>query len=240
MRSIYPCDETEPDLERVYAYPEGPWLRINMVASVDGGTWLKGLSQGLSGAGDRRIFHVLRGMADVIMAGASTVRLEGYGPAKAKESWRDLRAGRTAVPPVAVVTRTLDLDLDGALFTAADPAARTIVLTCEAAPAERRRLAARAADVLVAGDDRVDMALAVRLLRERGLAHVLCEGGAKLNGSLVTAGVVDELCLTVSPLLLGGEASRLLNGPDHPVGLRLAGVLEEEGFLFARYTRGLP
>ncbi|GAA3128876.1 pyrimidine reductase family protein [Planomonospora alba] len=245
MRLIHPVPPSGPapgdldpaGLARLYAYPGGPWLRVNMVASADGGTWLAGLSGGLSGAGDRRVFGVLRGLCDVILAGAETVRSEGYGPARPRESWRALREGRPAAPAIAVLTRRLELDLDSPLFTEAEPGARTIVVTCEAAPADRRARAARHADVIVAGDGRVDLAAAVEALGERGLERVLCEGGARINGQLAAADLVDELCLTVSPMLVGGSAVRVLDGPDVLTRLRLAHVLEEDGFLFTRYVR---
>ncbi|MBG0830861.1 pyrimidine reductase family protein [Planomonospora sp. ID67723] len=241
MRLIHPVPAGEtsgdPDLARIYAYPAGPCVRINMVASADGGIWLDGLSGGLSGRGDKRIFGTLRGLADVVLAGASTVRDEGYRPARPRESWRELREGRPPAPPVAVLTRRLDLDLDAPLFTEAEPYARTIIVTCEAAPADRRAEAAGRAEVIVAGDDRVDLAAAVKELGERGLERVLCEGGAKVNGQLAAAGLVDELCLTVSPMLVGGSAARILDGGDALTGLRLAHVLEEDGFLFTRYVR---
>ncbi|MFE3453877.1 pyrimidine reductase family protein [Nonomuraea sp. NPDC059194] len=238
MRRIHPDTADDPDIPQAYAYPgRQPWLRVNMVASADGGTWVKGLSGGLSSKGDRRIFGVLRGLSDVVMAGAATVRTEGYGPAKPRQSWQALREGRPAAPPIAVVTRRLDLDLGSALFTDAEPYARTIVITCAAAPHDRRAEAAELADVIVAGDDRVDLRLAVEALRERGLDHILCEGGPRLNGQLAAAGLIDELCLSVSPMLIGGGAARVLNGEPVQLGLSLAQVLEEEGFLFCRYIR---
>ncbi|MBG0818075.1 pyrimidine reductase family protein [Planomonospora sp. ID82291] len=239
MRLLHPAPpaDADVDLALAYAYPGPRCVRVNMVASADGGIWLKGLSGGLSGAGDRRVFGVLRGLADVILAGAETVRSEGYGPARPRESWRALRAGRPAAPTIAVVTRGLELDLDSPLFTEAEPDARTIVVTCAAAPADRRARAARHADVIVAGDDRVDLAAAVGELGERGLGRILCEGGARINGQLAAADVIDELCLTVSPVLVGGSAARVLAGPDVLARLRLAHVLEEDGFLFTRYVR---
>jgi riboflavin biosynthesis pyrimidine reductase len=237
VRRIHPDVEEDPDLVAAYAYPEPEWLRLNMVASVDGGAWLKGLSGGLSGRGDRRIFGVLRGLADVIMAGASTVRSEGYGPVQPRDSWRALREGRPPAPPIAVITRRLDLDLGGALFTDAEPYARTIVITTEAAPEDRRVEAAKHADLIIAGDDRVDFAQAVSELRERGLGRILCEGGPRVNAQLAATGLIDELDLTVSPLLIGGDAARILNGAASQVRLVLGQVLEEDGFLFCRYVR---
>ncbi|GIH26853.1 hypothetical protein Aph01nite_51630 [Acrocarpospora phusangensis] len=237
MRQILPHAIEDPDLVAAYGYPRSPWLRLNMVSSADGGAWLRGVSGGLSGAADKRVFGLLRGMADVVLAGAQTARAEGYGPVEPRESWRGLRAGRAPAPPIAVVTRRLDLDLGGPLFTAAAPTARTIVFTTEAAPKDRRLEAARHADVIVTGDERVDLGRAVRELHERGLGRVLCEGGPRLNAQLSSAGLVDELCLTVSPLLIGGDAARIFNGVAAQHALDLAHVLEQDGFLFCRYVR---
>lgn len=208
-----------------------------MVASADGAAWMKGLSAGLSGEGDRRIFGIMRGLSDVVLAGAATVRTEGYGPARPRESWSTLREGRPPAPPIAVITRRLDLDLGGPLFTEAEAYARTIVITTEAAPKDRIEEAAKNADVVIAGDDRVDMPLAVRELRGRGLGRILCEGGPRLNAQLAAAGLVDELSVSYSPVLLGGDAARILNGVASQTPLVLAQVLEEDGFLFCRYVR---
>jgi riboflavin biosynthesis pyrimidine reductase len=237
VRRIHPEPADDVDLAGAYAYPDAPWLRLNMVSSADGGAWLKGLSGGLSSEGDHRIFAVLRGLADVIVAGAATVRTEAYGPVKPRPAWRDLREGRPPAPPIAVVTRRLDLDLGSPLFGEAEPYARTIVITTESAPKDRRDEAAAKAEVIIAGDERVDMALAVEMLRERGHRRILAEGGPRLNGQLAAAGLVDELCLTISPIMVGGGAARVLNGTSAPAKLGLAHVLEEEGFLFCRYLR---
>ncbi|MGW0806402.1 pyrimidine reductase family protein [Nonomuraea sp. NPDC002799] len=236
MRRIHPDIEDNPDIVQVYAYPaDRPWLRLNMVASADGAAWLKGRSGGLSSVGDKRIFQILRGLADVVVAGAATVRKEGYGPVKPRESWADLRAGRPEVPPIAVITRSLGFDLDDELFT--DAPSRTIVITCESAPHERRKEAAKRADLIVAGEDGVDMRLAVAALHERGLTRILCEGGPRVNAQLSACDLVDELCLSISPMLVGGGAARILNGEPAPGTLNLSQVLEEEGVLFCRYTR---
>ncbi|MEO3812214.1 pyrimidine reductase family protein [Sphaerisporangium sp. B11E5] len=235
MRRIHPGPAGDVDLAAAYAYPRERWVRLNMVASADGGISVGGLSEGLSSKGDRRLFGVLRGLADVVLAGAATVRAEGYGPARPRASWEPLRAGRPPAPPIAVITGRLDLDLTSPLFTEA--LARTVVITAETAPAELRSRAAKVADVIVAGGDRVDMALAVAALGERGLGRVLCEGGPRINAQLAAAGLVDELCLTVSPLLIGGDAARILDGPPSHTPTTLSHVLEEDGFLFCKYTR---
>jgi riboflavin biosynthesis pyrimidine reductase len=240
MQLIYPAPEEAPEVEgtelvRLYAYPDGltrPWLRANMVTSVDGAATLGGRSGGLSGEADRLVFNLLRALADVILVGAGTVRAEGYGPAHphhAARYWPALRAGRSRVPPIAVVTRRLDLDLAGPLVSEAPPDARTIVITTRAAPPGRLAAAAAAgADVVVAGEEAVDLRVAVRMLAERGRLRVLAEGGPRLLGEIAGAGLLDELCLTVSPLLAGGRAGRILDAAGAaaagPAGAVLAGA----------------
>ena len=114
------------------------------------------------------------------------------------------------------------------------------MVTVATAPTEARARAAEVADVVVAGEHDVDLASAVDALGSRGFQAVLSEGGPTLNAQLATAGLLDELCLTLSPLLVGGDAKRLLNGPllPDPRTLRLASACEEDGFLFLRFRAG--
>jgi riboflavin biosynthesis pyrimidine reductase len=252
VRLIYPGEAgvTDPELAALYACPEppgrsAPYLRANMVASVDGAASLLGRSAGLSGEGDRQIFAMLRAISDVILVGAGTARAEGYGPVRPESEglrWAWLREGRTPSPPIAVVTRRLDLDLDSPLLTDSPEHARTIVITTALAPADRRAKAARFADVLVAGETTVDLAAAVSGLAERGHRCILLEGGPHLLTQTGDAGLLDELCLTLSPLVAGPGAGRIVQGAPLPDGtgarpVVLGHVLTEEGFLFCRYTR---
>jgi len=218
------------------------WVRANMVASSDGAATVQGASGALSSDGDRRLFVVLRGLADVVLVGAHTVRVERYGPPRPRDEWATLRAGRQPAPPIAIVTGTLDLDLSSPLFTEAPAYARTIVLTVESAPQERRAQAAKWADVVIAGSRHVDLTLAIKALADRGLHRVLTEGGPRLLGQLVAADLLDELCLTVSPLLAGGDSPGITVGADlaSPRRLRLGHVLEAEGSLFCRYVNVTP
>ncbi len=233
-------------LGALYAYPAlaagaAPWLRASMVASVDGAASLGGRSGGLSGDADRLVFSVLRSLADVILVGAGTARAERYRPVRDGEVWAALRDGRAPVPPIAVVTGKLDRSDDAPLLAGAAGGARTIVLTTEAAPAARRAAAARHADVVVAGRDTVSPAAAVAALAARGHRRVLAEGGPGLLGQIAAAGLLDEVCVTVSPVLEGGHAGRIMAAPQAwsgaAVGLRLAHVLEDQGFLLCRYLR---
>jgi riboflavin biosynthesis pyrimidine reductase len=253
-------------LAGLYAYPAGealdrPWLRANMVVSVDGAASLVGRSGGLSGPADRLLFSVLRSLADVVLVGAATARAERYRPAAERAIWSVLRVGRAPTPPIAVVTRELSLDPDSPLIALAHSGSRTIVLTTAAAPDRRRAAVARHADVVVAGRDSLTPAAVISALAERGYRRLLTEGGPNLLGQFSAAGLLDELCLTISPLLEGGWAGRILTVPDGAGGpgsagqagnagaaatgsapwaaarLRLAHVLEDQGALLCRYLR---
>ncbi|WUI02223.1 pyrimidine reductase family protein [Spirillospora sp. NBC_00431] len=237
MRALTP-EPGDVDLAERYAYPPGgTWLRANMVAGLDGSAQRDGHSGGLGNAADQHLFLLLRGLADVVVVGAGTVRAEGYGPVTPSEGWDGVRDGRPPVPPLAIVSGSLDLDFDAPIFTAAG--ARTIVLTTSNADPARLRAARDRADVIVAGADSLDFAVAVEELAARGHRRLLCEGGPGVLAQVVAAGLLDELCLTLSPLLLGGTAARILNGPPVPVPpeLTLAQTLQEGEFLFLRYVR---
>jgi riboflavin biosynthesis pyrimidine reductase len=239
MRLLSGSDEELDDaaLARLYAYPRARWLRANFVSSADGAGFLDGLSQGLSSDDDRRLFGLLRVLADVILVGAGTARTENYKPARRRAALAEFRAARPATPPIALVSRTLQLNLESPLFTSAPPDARTIVITCEAAPASLRDPVAAAADVIVAGQEAVDLTEAVAALAARGLGRVICEGGPNLLAQVAAAGLLDELCLTVSPLLAGPGPHRITAGTPFPtLPVRLAHVLEADGFLFCRYV----
>ncbi|MFD5115525.1 MULTISPECIES: pyrimidine reductase family protein [unclassified Streptomyces] len=220
---------------------DGVWLRANMVSTLDGAAHHEGRSQALSSDADMRIFGTLRAIADAVVVGAETVRLEGYRPARARDAFaaRRAAAGQGPAPVIAVVSASLNLDFSLPLFT--EPLVPTLVLTGAAAPPERIRAAEKAGtEVLIAGDGPgVEPARAVRALAGRGLTRLLTEGGPRLLGQFVAAGVLDELCLTVSPTLTSGYAQRIAGGPALavPERLALASLLEEGGFLFTRYRR---
>ena len=234
-------DVDDTELERLYDYPpdlDRPWVQVNFVSSPDGAVTVGGKSHGLSGPADKKVFMLGRTLADVVLVGAGTAAIECYEGVKTGEVRAAARArlGLAPVPPIAVVTRRATIAPDSALI--ADAVAPTIVLTCLAASEDRRTALAEAgADVVVAGEDDVDLPTALAELDKRGLRRVSCEGGPHLFGGLIEAGLVDQLCLTVSPLLAGGDASRIAVGPQPaaPRELDLASVLTDEGFLMLRY-----
>jgi riboflavin-specific deaminase-like protein len=216
-----------------------PWVLVNMVASLDGAIAVQGRSGALGGPADKAMFSALRGVADVVLVGAATVRAEGYGPARPSDATRAARRarGQAEVPPIAVVTRSLDLDPSTPLFT--EPVRRTIVITCGSADPGRRASLAGVADVIVAGEDVVDLQAALRELAARGAGVITCEGGPSLNGQLVAADLIDEWALTVSPLLVSGEAARSSIGPAPvvPTAMRLDRMLADDQFLLTRWVR---
>jgi len=233
----------EADLIELYDYPPDlrrPFVRANFVSSVDGAATVDGRSGGLSDRADREVFALQRAMADVILVGAGTARAEGYRGARLPEEHAALRRklGLAPVPPVAVVTATCWLTSEHVLVT--DTEVLPIVITVESAPVEhRRRLAEAGVPVLIAGEHWADPAAAVRMLGERGLCRVLAEGGPHLFGELIAADLVDELCLTLSPRLVGGTAGRIAATPQEldPRRLRLASAVHADDALLLRYER---
>ncbi len=201
-------------LAELYAYPAGLtrcFVRGNMIASLDGGAATEGKSGGLGGAGDRRVFRTLRELVDVIVVGAGTARAENYSGAQMTLAQRAdrQRRGQSEVPPIALVTRSR---LGGAAE----------VIACSAAdPAE------------------VDPATMLAALAERGLYRVLCEGGPTLMGTFVDNNLLDELCLTIAPKLVGGSAPRIVAGSGQVLtGLRRAHLISDaDGYVYGRYTR---
>lgn len=240
LGTVGTIDRTE--LIARYAYPGERWVRANMIASADGGATSSGTSGGLGGDGDKTLFSVLRELADVVLVGAATVRAEDYSGASPSAEQRAARKarGQAAVPPIAVLTRSGSVDPDAAVFQQTE--VPPIVFTSAAAAPQTRRALGDLAEVIdVSGSDpeSLELARAVTVLAERGLGRVLAEGGPGILGRLIADGLLDELCLTVAPVLVGGAAGRIVTGDgDDQARLRLQHVLrDDDGYLFLRYAR---
>ncbi len=223
-----------------YALPDRgtPCVRAAMIAAADGAVTLGGRSGALGGAADRMLLHVLRAMADVVLVGAGTVRVEGYGGLGLAPDDREWRRehGLSDAPRVAVVSGSLGLAPGHPVFAHAD--VRPLVITHAASDAARRAALAQVADVLVCGEASVELPDALAALAGIGMPQVLCEGGPRLLGALLAGGLLDELCLTVAPRLVGGDAPRITAGaPEADRPFHLAGCLTEDDFVFLRYTR---
>ncbi len=245
----------EDDLADLYAYPDPlprtpaghGWLRACMLATVDGASsGGDGLSGSISSPADRAVLATLRGLADVVLVGAGTARAEGYRrplPNPKFAAGRKAR-GQDPAPALAVVTasgKVPDLLMD----RSRDVVGRLIVLTAAAAgPDCLARLRERLGEnnVVLCGQDRVDPAESMKALATVGLSRVVCEGGPTWLADLTAAGLLDELCLTTSPVLAGGTAGRVLKGAAAgSAGLRarleLCQLLQAgDGFQFARWV----
>lgn len=242
MRQLHPAyreDLSEDDLRELYAYPaDRPLVRANMVSSLDGAATVGGLSEGLGSPADKRVFTLLRGLSDVVLVGAGTARAEGYRALRPDPTFaaRRTASGQPPAPTLALVSGRLELDPSSAMFTGGGQ--RTVVVTCASANPRARARLADVADVVVAGEDTVDLPAAVRSLVDRGMGRVLCEGGPGLLADVVAAGLLDELCLTVSPMLVGGDTTRITSGLSAGARpLRLASALGEDDVLLLRYRR---
>ena len=241
IRSVSPGSELDVEaLAAAYAYPDqmprGRWLRANMVGTADGAAMGgSGVTRQISNQNDLSLLLLLRSLSDVVLVGPRTVRAEKYGPARTRPDHAVIRGDRPP-PPIAVMTSTLDLDFGTSLFT--EPAIPTLVFTAESAPAEAMAAARKVAEVVVVGEDRVPLPAVVDALVERGHTRLLCEGGPGILAGVAADGLLDELCLALSPVLAGGRAGRIMRGPELGAGLPLhlaQTLIDEDGFLFLRY-----
>lgn len=232
------------DLVEAYAWPplgERSILRVNFVTSLDGSATYVGHAGGLSSPEDQHLLGLLRRLADVVLVGAGTVRIEGYGSLgidAAAQEWR-VANGLSPHPPLAIVSHSLDLPPSHHALTRLP--ARSIVITHASADPDRLAAIAEVADVLVCGTRAVDLPLALAGLAERGLRRIVSEGGPRLLGTLLAEDLVDELCLTLSPRLVAGPGTRIVTGPalDAPRRMSLVHALStDDGELFLRYARG--
>lgn len=234
LTRLYPAAAASPDpvdldadgarqvLAELYRIPRPSWLRINLVASVNGSAaGTDGTSNTLTSRTDRKILGAIRRLSDVVLVGASSVRAEGY------------LLPRTA--PLAVVTGSGDLS--GHRIPADVAPGRLIVLCPQSAlPTVHASLGGASAEIIpVPGGGALDPGQIVRSLRERGLASIVCEGGPQLAVQLVNAGLVDEVCLTTSPVLSGMRLP-MLGGVGSDRRLSLAQLLVDEAdALYARW-----
>lgn len=208
----------EVSLEELYAAPRTPWLRVNMISTLDGAaTGASGKSGSINNAVDKRVFDTLRGLADAIVVGAGTARTEGYGPVD---------------KPIVLVSRRADVP---ERLRDAPPGSVLMATTASAGHLDEARGLLGADHVLTLGDDEVDLRALKEQLVGRGLADLLSEGGPSLLGAMLAQGVVDELTATVVPRLVGGDHPRIVAGPPVDVPLSLQSLLEEDGTLLGRW-----
>lgn len=216
-RDLRLSDLDDDALLDAYAPPRTPWLRLNFVTTVDGSVrGSDGTSNSINNDADHRVFDALRALADVVVVGAGTVRDEGYRP-MAKPLVVVSRSG--VLPPTL-----LEGDTDN-LFLATASSASGL--------AQARSLLGRR--VLVLGEDEPDLAALRTALVDLGFGDMLCEGGPRLAGDLLAAGLVDEMCCTIVPRLVGGHYPRILSAPPVDVPLELHTLLQDAGTLLGRW-----
>ena len=218
---------------------------INMISSADGATIVDGSSETLSSPADRAVFSAVRACADWIVVAAGTARAERYGLPRPKAAVQKARVarGRSERPLLAVASMSLDLPSDLPMFVDQqaddDP---PVIFTGSGTPADVVDRFQGVAEVVRASSLRPTPAEILAELGRRGAEVVLCEGGPSLNAQFVDAGVVDELCLSVAPLLVGGYSPRMTQGSHLPTVLRmdLDHLLEADDMLFIRYLLEAP
>ncbi|MFF1555803.1 pyrimidine reductase family protein [Rhodococcus erythropolis] len=242
-RSLYPVDARGCTIHDFYAdAPDG--VRVNMVSSLDGAAAFGGRVRPISNPADHRLLRSLRAYCDVLLVGAGTIRAERYGPVTLDAEllrYRRGECGKAELPLVAIVTHSGNLPWDSPLFTTAGP--RPIVITSARGAARCESDSQSLVDIMVVGEDYVDPVAMIEGLRDRGFLRVLCEGGPSLLSTLVAHDLVDDMCLTLSPVLAGVQP---VPGPiaapilEVPQTLQLRHVLLEGECLYMRYQRISP
>ncbi len=212
-----------------------PWLLVNFISSADGGTAIAGKSSSLGDPDDKAVFQALRAVPDVILVGSATVEAENYQPVALDRERRERRlaAGLTEVPVLAIVSGRLSFDPEARVFS--DPEHRPMVITGPNADPAKLALLGDAADVVIL-DDVTPKSILARLSAAK---VILCEGGPTLVGQFVAEHLLDELALTVAPVMIGGRSARIAHGDlaDPPLEMRLDRQLIGDRSVFLRYLR---
>jgi riboflavin biosynthesis pyrimidine reductase len=233
-------------LARLYAYPDAAglqrqWVRANFVSTLDGAaTGTDGRSGSINTGADRQVFALLRALADVVVVGAGTARAEGYRRVVTRSRWRARRQTARQVPHPAIAVVSRSAQVPPLLAEQREESGAAYLLTCAAAgpaPIAAARTVLGEDHVLVHGNGSVDLAAGLADLSRRGMPRVLVEGGPHLMRDLVAAGLLDELCLTLVPTVIGGEHPRITAGPPVTADLQPVLLIESEGSLLGRWTR---
>lgn len=244
MRELFPTPG-EIDLQEVYqgltlqAGADRARVAIGMVSSLDGAASVGGTSGGLGGEADGQAFRRLRAAADAILVGAGTVRAEDYQSPRGTVARRQDRRirGLEEKPQLVIVTRSLQLSVDHRVF--ADRDHPPIIVVARDHDRERARELAQVAQIWTVGDEQVDLPALLQRLSEAGLSRLLCEGGPQLNGALLAEDLVDEIFVTVTPAVYGGEAPRIVRSGQElsDLDFALISVYEHDHELLLRYER---
>lgn len=245
MIEIWPDPKTDADptllyeiqryesIQKMLINRRQPWVTLNMISSIDGSATSSGLSGELGSKGDKLIFESLRAAADFILVAANTAKLEKYGiPEVSKEvSERRLARGQTKTPRLVLISKSLNFENDCKFLNADDLDANEmpIIYTTENSPAEKKSELEKNTELRVAGKNSVELTQVLTELGRQGNI-ILTEGGPSLNGQLLKADLLDELCLTLSPMIVGGDGPRIFSGDNSGTtkNLQLQRILQDE------------
>lgn len=232
-----PADlETEEARFHAYRTPRRDWVRANFIASIDGSAAIDGRAGGLGSPVDQQILAILRAHAEVVLVGAATVREEKYGPLRHTPTREALRRELGFTDPARLAVVTAHPTFTGDERWIAEAPIPPLILTTDSAARD-----VPGAEVIACGEGEagwIEPRRIITALTDRGLRAILCEGGPHVMGELTGAALVDELCLTLSPVLAGPGTPRIVAGPPWSQRRvsRLTQLLEADGLLFARYA----
>lgn len=223
-------------------HPSGsPWTMLNMISSKNGLATYNGKSGPLGGPADKALFRTLRGLADVILVAAGTVRSEEYSVPIISEKTAQIRGRlhKAELPTIVVISNSLDLDPFSPLFTSVNY--RPAILTSTSSPKHKEEELRAVADVFSTTGDHVNLAEAIPYLGKSYGPLILVEGGPNLNSQLVELDLFDELCITTSPIVSSDEGSPSITTSAHydQNEMTLDRILEVDSFSFKRYLRNL-
>jgi riboflavin-specific deaminase-like protein len=218
------------------ARDDRPYVVANMIATVDGRAALEGRTQTMSTPVDRALFHSLREQVDAVMVGTGTIALERYGPLVRDEERRKRRKerGLEEVPLAVTASRSMELPVEAPLFQ--DAASRILALTNSSR--EPPGCPATVEVLRIPGEE-IDFVAGMEALRGgHGVRALLLEGGPTVLAAMLASGVVDELFLSLSPLVAGagGEPSIVEGALPGPGRLRLISLFEDASYLYLRYS----
>jgi riboflavin biosynthesis pyrimidine reductase len=216
------------------ARDDRPFVFVNMVETADGRGAVDGRTDALGGEADLEQLLELRAIADAVLIGTGTLRAEGYARLVGGEDRRSRRkaAGLAEDPLAVLVSRRFDVPWEAGLFQASEQP----VLVYAGMDAGKPPPTPAPVEVVRLTDPTPAAALAD--LRARGVRALLCEGGPTLARTLIADGLVDELFLTIAPLLTGDptEPTILTGAPlPEPAALELVWTLRAGSELFLRY-----
>lgn len=236
--SPVPLVSSLPDIADVgHLYSDAPQgVRANMIFSADGAAAIAGRVKGLSCPADQYLLRHLRGYADAILVGGATARAESYGPVRLSAEHNKLRAlAGLQDPRLAVVSLSGRLPESLCSPTTEPP----ILITSRSAASHNALSDDPRRQVLIAGEDRVEIVTALELLNRAGMSRILCEGGPMLLDEIVRADLLDELCVTIAPKLAGNQPLSPIAMPSIsvPLGLHLRHAVVHDGYVFLRYSR---